>query len=160
MRICICPGSFDPITVGHIDIIKRASSLFDKVIIAVMVNSKKNCMFSAKERVDLIKRCVSDIPNVEVDYSEGVLLADFAREKGACAVVKGLRAMSDFEYEFQQALINQKLNEQMETVFLVTSSENMFLSSSMVKEVCSLGGDISQFVPEAILEDIIKRICE
>ncbi len=159
MRICICPGSFDPVTEGHLDIIRRAAKLFDKVIVTVMVNSnKKNYAFSVDERVDFLKRCTADIPQVEVDSSQGMLLAEYAKKKNACAVVKGLRAMSDYEYEFQQALINQKLNDEIETVFLVTSRENMFLSSSMVKEVCSLGGDVSPFVPETIHEDIVKRL--
>lgn len=158
MRICICPGSFDPVTMGHIDIITRASKLFDKVIVTVMANSaKRNSAFSVEERVELLTRSVNDIPNVEVDSSGG-LLAEYAKSKGACAIVKGLRAVSDYEYEFQQALMNKTMNDEIETVFLVTDSENMFLSSSVVKEVCSLGGDITPFVPSAIHEDIVKRL--
>lgn len=159
MKICICPGSFDPVTVGHIDIITRASKLFDKVIVTVMVNSsKKNTsVFSVEERTDFIRRATTAIPNVEVDSSTG-LLAEYAKQKGACAIVKGLRAVSDYDYEFQQALMNKTINSETETIFLVTDSENMFLSSSVVKEVCRLGGDISPFVPEAIHEDIVKRL--
>lgn len=155
MKIAVCPGSFDPITLGHLDIIERAAELFDKVIVVVMCNSKKSSMFSIEERVDLIKRCVSK-NNIEVDTYSG-LLVDYAAKKNAVAIVKGLRAMSDFDYEFQQALINKSLLPKVETVFLTAKGENMFLSSSMVKEVCSLNGDISRFVPDVILEDVIKR---
>ena len=155
MKIAVCPGSFDPITLGHLDIIERAAELFDKVIVVVMCNStKKSSLFSIEERLDLIKRCISK-DNIAVDTYSG-LLVDYAAKKDAVAIVKGLRAMSDFDYEFQQALINSLL-PQVETVFLTAKGENMFLSSSMVKEVCSLNGDISRFVPEVILEDVIKR---
>lgn len=158
MRICICPGSFDPITKGHLDIITRASKLFDKVIVTVMSNSAKNSAFSVEERVDFIKRSTADMPNVEADSSEDMLLAEYARKKGACAIVKGLRAVSDYEYEFQQALMNKSLNGDVETVFLVTDSENMFLSSSVVKEICRFGGDVSQFVPPQIHDDIVGKL--
>lgn len=159
MRTVICPGSFDPVTIGHLDIIRRTAAMFDQVIVVVMTNyQKKNAyVFSAEERVALLKRCTQDIPNVQVDAYDG-LLAEYARQKGAVAVVKGLRAVSDFEYEFQQALTNQKLNSELETVFVTSTAENMFLSSSVVKQVCELGGDISNFVPEEIRSDIIKRI--
>lgn len=158
MRICICPGSFDPVTVGHLDIIKRASKLFDKVIVLVMVNSAKQAAFSLEERVDFIKRCIGDFANVEVDCAKDILLAEYARQKNATVIVKGLRAVSDYEYEFQQALMNKNLNAEVETVFLMTDSENMFLSSSAVKEVCRLGGCINQFVPPAIHDDIVRRL--
>ena len=158
MKICICPGSFDPITVGHLDIIKRASKLFDKVIVTVMVNSSKTAAFTLEQRVDFIKRCIKKFSNVEVDFAENTLLAEYAREKNATAIVKGLRAVSDYEYEFQQALMNKSLNAEVETVFLMTDSENMFLSSSAVKEVCKLGGDIAKFVPQAIHKDIVKGL--
>ena len=158
MRVCICPGSFDPVTKGHLDIISRASKLFDKVIVTVMSNSAKNAVFSVEERVDFIKRSTVDLPNVEADSSEDMLLAEYARKKGACAIVKGLRAVSDYEYEFQQALMNKSLNGDVETVFLVTDSENMFLSSSVVKEVSRLGGDIKKFVPPQIHDDIVKNL--
>lgn len=159
MKTVICPGSFDPVTVGHLDIIHRSALMFDKVIVLVMTNyHKKNTYaFSAKERVAMLRRCLTDMPNVEVDSYDG-LLADYARQKGAVAVVKGLRAVSDFEYEFQQALTNRELNNDLETVFVTAMAENMFLSSSVVKQVCELGGDISNFVPESIRDDIIKRI--
>lgn len=160
MKIAICPGSFDPITNGHLDIIRRASTLFDKIIVVVMVNyHKPNSYFTASERVELIKRCIGGLSNVEVDMYGG-LLAEYADKKHACAVVKGLRAMSDFEYEFQQALTNKKLNPRFETVFMTTDAENMFLSSSMVKQVCEFGGEIREFVPPEVYDDIVKRIKE
>ena len=155
MKIAVCPGSFDPVTLGHIDIIERAAELFDKVIVVVMSNITKHAVFSVDERVQLVRRCVKH-NNIEVDTYSG-LLVDYAKQKNAVAIVKGLRAMSDFDYEFQQALTNKSLLPQVETVFLTAKGENMFLSSSMVKEVCSLGGDISRFVPNEILEDVIKR---
>lgn len=155
MKIAVCPGSFDPVTLGHVDIIERAAELFDKVIVVVMTNSSKKSLFSVDERVELIKRCFNK-ENIEVDTYSG-LLVDYAKEKNAVAIVKGLRAMSDFDYEFQQALTNKSLYPEAETVFLAAKGKNMFLSSSMVKEVCSLNGDISRFVPQMILEDVIKR---
>lgn len=155
MRIAVCPGSFDPVTLGHVDIIERAAQLFDKVIVLVMTNSAKKPLFSAEERADLIKKCVS-LDNVEVDTYDG-LLVDYAKNHNALAIVKGLRAVSDFDYEFQLALINKSLYPKIETLFLPAKGDNMFLSSSMVKEVCTLGGDISAFVPEEIAEDIYLR---
>lgn len=160
MKTAICPGSFDPVTIGHIDIIHRAAKLFDKVIVVVMVNyHKPDSYFSAEERVELLKRSLTDVANVEIDMHGG-LLAEYAKEKGACAVVKGLRAVSDFEYEFQQALTNKKLNPELETVFVISDAENMYLSSSVVKQVCGFGGDISEFVPAEVCNDIVKRIKE
>ncbi len=155
MKIAICPGSFDPITLGHLDIIERTADIFDEVIVLVASNKSKKTLFTTQERMELIKRCVT-AKNVTVDTDDG-LLVNYAREKKAAAIVKGLRAMSDFDYEFQQALTNKSLYPECETVFLTARGENMFLSSSMVKEVCSLGGDITSFVPGAIAEDIIKR---
>ena len=159
MKTVICPGSFDPVTMGHLDIIRRSAKMFDKVLVVVMTNyHKRNTyVFSADERVDLLKRCTRDMENVEVEQYDG-LLAEYARQKNAVAVVKGLRAVSDFEYEFQQALTNKKLNSELETIFVTTTAENMFLSSSVVKQVCELGGDIGNFVHEEIRDDIIKRI--
>lgn len=155
MKIAICPGSFDPVTLGHIDIIERAAELFDKVIVLVTGNSAKKPLFSLEERMELIKRSVTK-ENIEVDTYNG-LLVNYAKEKEAVAIVKGLRAVSDFDYEFQQALTNKSLLPNIETVFLTAKGKNMFLSSSMVKEVCRLDGDISRFVPQQILEDVIKR---
>lgn len=153
----ICPGSFDPITLGHLDIISRSSKIFDKIIVVVMINPKKKCMFSVEERVSFIERCVKDIPNVTVTYS-GELLAELTKKIGNCVVIKGLRVISDFESEFQMALINRKLNPKLETVFLPTSEEYLYLSSSLVKEVGTLNGDISNFVPREVLEDIKLRL--
>lgn len=159
MRIAVYPGSFDPVTNGHLDIIRRASKMFDKVIVLVSYNAKKRGgTFLPAERVDFIKRCV-DIPNVVVDSYQG-LLADYVTIAGASAIVKGLRAVSDFEVEFQQALINRRLAPDVDTVFLVSSLENMYLSSSAVKEICLLGGEITDFVPAEIAKDIIKKISE
>lgn len=155
MKIAVCPGSFDPVTLGHLDIIERASALFDRVVVLVMTNSAKHCAFTVEERIALLKKCVCN-PKVEIDTYSG-LLVNYAKEKGAVAIVKGLRAVFDFDYEFQQALINKSLFPEIETVFLTARSENMFLSSSMVKEVCSLDGDISPFVPKEIVKDIYLR---
>ena len=159
MRIAVYPGSFDPVTNGHIDIIHRAAKMFDKVIVLVSYNVRKSGgTFTPQERVDFIKRCVK-IPNVQVESYQG-LLADFVKISGASAIVKGLRAVSDFEVEFQQALINRQLAPEVDTVFLVSSIENMYLSSSAVKEICLLGGEINNFVPAEIAKDIIKKISE
>ena len=157
MKIAICPGSFDPVTLGHLDIIERAGELFDKVIVLVMSNSAKKgtSAFSVEERIKLLNKCIHQ-DNVEVDTYSG-LLVDYAKQKNAVAIVKGLRAVSDFDYEFQQALINKSLYPELETVFLTAKGENMFLSSSMVKEVCRLNGDISSYVPSEILNDINSR---
>lgn len=160
MRIAICPGSFDPITNGHLAVIRRAAKLFDKVIVVVMVNFRKPVgLFNAQERVELIRRCVKDIPNVEVDFSGG-LLADYAKSKNAVAIVKGLRAVSDFEDEFQQALTNKQLNSEVETVFITAEAEHMYLSSSLVKQICEFGAniDMTKFVPSEIADDIIRRV--
>ena len=133
MKRAICPGSFDPVTRGHVDIIKRASAMFDYVIVAVMVNPNKKPSFTIEERIKLLGLAISELKNVEIVSFDG-LLADYARERKASAIVKGLRAMSDFEYEFQMALANKKLNKDLETVFFTTSAENMYLSSSMVNK--------------------------
>ena len=157
-NIAICPGSFDPITIGHVDLLSRSAKMFDKVIVVVMSNvHKTGGSFSVEERVEMIKKSVDHLPNVEVDHYEG-LLADYAAIKKASAIVKGLRAVTDFEYEFQMALTNKKLNPDVETLFLTTSAENMYLSSSMVKQIASMGGDVAEFVPPAIHGDIIKRL--
>lgn len=158
MSLAICPGSFDPVTLGHIDVIRRASALFDKVIVVAMFNASKNYAFTLEERADFLMRATSGFENVEVDTYKG-LLADYTQEMDATAVVKGLRVMSDFEYEFQMALTNMSLNPNTETVFLPTSIDCMFLSSSMVREVARHGRDISAFVPKEIAEDIQKKLC-
>lgn len=159
MKRAIYPGSFDPATKGHLDILKRATKLFDEVVVVVMTNVKKknSHSFTVEERVEFLKRCTKEMEKVRVDSYSG-LLAEYAKKVDAVAVVKGLRAVSDFEDEFQQSLTNKKLNPELETVFLTAEAENMFLSSSVVKQVCSLGGDISDFVPAEIHEDIIKKL--
>lgn len=157
MSIAICPGSFDPITLGHLDVIHRAGHLFDRVIVVVMINAAKKPAFTVEERQDFIRRATADMPNVEVDSYDG-LLADYSAERQADAIVKGLRVMSDFEYEFQMALTNRSLNPKTETIFLPSSTRCMFLSSSMVREVARHGRDISRFVPDGIAADIQKRL--
>lgn len=158
MTKAICPGSFDPITNGHLSVIRRASKLFDEVVVVVMSNFKKpSGCFPVDKRVEFVKRCTKDIKNVRVDSYNG-LLADYARIQHADAIVKGLRAVSDFEDEFQQALTNKQLNPDVETVFVTAGADYMYLSSSIVKQVCELGGDVSPFVPEEIYSDIVKGI--
>ena len=157
MKIAVCPGSFDPITLGHLDIIQRAALMFDKVIVAVLVNPGKNPSFTADERIEMIRRAVAGIPNVEAECFDG-LLAEYVRMRNAHTIVQGLRAVTDFEYEFQMALINRKLNPDADTVFLTTSSQHMYLSSSMVKSIAQFGGDISDFVPACICDEISERL--
>ncbi|MBR3422613.1 MAG: pantetheine-phosphate adenylyltransferase [Ruminococcus sp.] len=157
-RIAVCPGSFDPVTLGHLDIITRASKLFDKVIVLISRNAgKAQPSFTATERMLMIEAVTHDLDNVVIDILDG-LLADYVRNVGAVAIVKGLRAVSDFEYEFQMALANKKLYANAETVFLTTAAENMYLSSSVVKQIAYFGGDISHFVPNEILDDIQSRL--
>ena len=156
MQTAICPGSFDPITLGHLDVIRRASKMFERVVVCVVANPGKHCAITLEERCEQVRRVTASIPNVEVDMWEG-LLVDYADRYENPVVVRGLRALSDFEYEFQQALTNKSLYPKVETVFLTTEGKNMFLSSSMVKEVCTLGGDISSFVPKEIINDIYER---
>ena len=158
-KIAVCPGSFDPITMGHLDIIKRAGALFDSVIVLVMNNTSKKPVFTKEERMEMIKQSVKDLPNVTVDSYDG-LLANYVKQKGAVAIVKGLRAVSDFEYEFQMALMNKKLNPQAETMFFTTSTENLYLSSSIVKSIASMNGDITGLVPACIQDNILERFKE
>lgn len=157
MKTAIYPGSFDPITSGHLNIIRRAANSFDKLIVCVMVNAGKNPLFSQEERVELIRRVTKDIPNVEVD-SSNELLAEYAHRKGSCVIIKGLRACSDFETEFQMALINRKLNPDLDTMFLTADSQYMYLSSSMVKELGHYGADLSDFIPTEIIPDFKKKL--
>lgn len=159
MTTAICPGSFDPVTMGHLDIIGRAASMFDHVIVAVLHNSKKHPSFTVEERMQMIKKVTADLPNVEVATFDG-LLADFAKIRGATVLVKGLRAVTDFEYEFQMALCNRKLNPDLETVFITTKAENMYLASSIVKEIARNGGKIDDFVPPELREEIQNRLCK
>ena len=156
MTTAIYPGSFDPITLGHLNIIRRASKIFDKVVVCVMVNSAKKPMFSREERVELIERVVKRLPNVTVDTSD-ILLADYAKQYEGAVLVKGLRAVSDFESEFQLALINKTMNPDLDTVFLTSSEKYTYISSSVVKEIARYGSDLSKLVPREILEDVIER---
>lgn len=157
MRIAVYPGSFDPVTNGHLDIIKRSAKMFDKVIVAVVKNYNKKPLFTTEERVELIRKSVTDLPNVEVESFEGLLM-DYIHKKNAQVIVKGLRAISDFEYEFQMALMNRKLDPNVETIFLMTNHKYSFLSSSMIKEVASLGGCITGLVPDGIIPDIYRKL--
>lgn len=157
MTIALCPGSYDPVTMGHMDIIRRSAAIFDKVIVLVLQNRAKTPIFSVEERVDFIRRAAADLPNVEVDSSMG-LLVDYAKEHNIRIMVKGLRAVTDFEDEFQQALINKKLNSQLETMFMSCASHYMYLSSSMVRQIAAEGRDISEFVPAELCDDIMKRL--
>ena len=159
MKTAVYPGSFDPVTSGHLNIIRRASNIFDKLIVCVMVNAGKNPMFTLEEREALIRRVTLDLPNVEVDCSDE-LLADYCKRRGSCVIVKGLRAGSDFENEFQMALVNRKLNPELDTMFLTSDSQYMFLSSSIVKELGSYGADLTDFIPEAIIPDFRRRLEE
>ncbi len=157
MRIAICPGSFDPITLGHLNIIRRCSRIFDKVVVCVMNNAAKpSPMFTVEEKIDMVRRAVSRYPNVTVDCSSG-LLAEYARQYEGAVIVKGLRAASDFEYEFQMNLINKKINPDLETMFLTASEKYTFLSSSVVREMAMYGADLTGLVPNEIMEDIQKK---
>lgn len=157
MKTAIYPGSFDPVTSGHLNIIRRASNIFDRLIVCVMVNAGKNPMFTLEERVELIRRVTKDLPNVEVDCSSE-LLAEYARRRGSCVIVKGLRAGSDFENEFQMALVNRKINPELDTMFLTADSQYMYLSSSMVKELAGYGVHLKDFLPEEIIPDVLNKI--
>lgn len=159
MKTAIYPGSFDPITLGHLNIIKRAAVCFDKLIVCVMVNSEKvnRGLFTPEERVELIRRVVAKLPNVEADCSS-TLIAEYARQKRACTLVKGLRAVSDYEYELQMALINRKLNPRLETMFLPSSAKYTYVSSSMVKEMARYGAELSDFVPREIIGDVQRKM--
>ena len=162
MTTAICPGSYDPVTKGHLDIIQRSAAIFDRVSVLVLISPAKTPTFTVEERVELLRRAVRDIPGldqdrVEVDSSPG-LLVDYAKAHGARAAVKGLRAVTDFEYEFQQALINKKLYPDFETVFMSCNSHYMYLSSSMVKQIAAEGRDVREFIPASIYEDVMHRV--
>jgi pantetheine-phosphate adenylyltransferase len=153
-RIAIYPGSFDPVTNGHIDIVERASQMFDKIIVAILYNPNKKSLFTMEERMEMLKESMKEIPGLEFDTFAG-LLVDYAKSRSAVAILRGMRAVSDFEYEFQLALMNRKLNRDVQTVFLMTGLRWIFTSSSIIKEAASFGGDISDMVPP-IVNDRIK----
>lgn len=157
MRTALCPGSYDPVTFGHLDIIERCAALFDEVIVVALINADKTYAFTPEERVQMLKETTCHIKNVKVDFCEG-LVAQYAKEKAACALVKGLRAVTDFEYEFQMALINKKLNPELESVSIITSAKFMYLSSSAVREVARYGGKLTDFVPQQLEERIRLRL--
>ena len=157
MNIAVYPWSFDPITNGHLDIIKRASRVFDKVIVGILVNPDKKGLFSIEERKELIRRVTRDIPNVKVESFTG-LLVDFMKERDINVIIKGLRAVSDFEYEFQMALMNKKLNSNIETLFMMTDAKYSFLSSSSVKQVAMFGGCINGLVPDEIVDEVMYKM--
>ena len=154
MSIAICPGSFDPITLGHLNIIRRTSKIFDRLVVCIMHNAMKpNPMFTVEEKVDMCRRATERYPNVTVDWSDG-LLAEYAKQYSGAVIVKGLRAASDFEYEFQMNLINKKINPELETMFLTASGKYTFLSSSVVREMAYYGADLTGLVPSELIEEI------
>ena len=157
MKKAVCPGSFDPITNGHVDIIKRAAELFDEVTVLVVTNPDKKCVFSPEERCELIAKATEKIGGIKVDCFSG-LLADYVKQNGINAIVKGIRSSSDFEYEFQMALANRSLAPDAETVFITADPQNMYVSSSLIRQIAAFGGDVSDFVPKNIVEEIEKRL--
>ncbi len=157
MKIAIYPGTFDPVTNGHVDVAKRAAELFDKVIVCVAVNTLKEPLFTGAERVSMIRESVKEIKNIEVEEFEG-LLVDYAKKKNADAIVRGLRAVSDFEYEFQMALTNRKLSAEVDTIFLMPHEKYTYLNSTIVREIATFGGDVSEFVPEHVKNELIKKV--
>lgn len=157
MRTVIYPGSFDPLTNGHLDVIKRASHLFDRVVVAIAASEAKQPLFTLKERERMVRRAVKDTPNVRVD-TFACLLVDYVQQKGAEAIIRGLRAISDFEFEFQMALMNRKLNEKIETIFMMPNERFTFVSSRIVKEIARLGGDVTPFVPPHVRNALKRRV--
>ena len=157
MRRAIYPGSFDPVTNGHLDVIQRASRLFDEVIVAIAYNDVKNPFFTSDERLDLLEGTISTVKNVKVMQFEG-LLVDFAKNQGATAIVRGLRAISDFEFEFQMALMNRKLEDSVETIFLMPKEDYTYLSSRIVKEIARLGGNVEAFVPHSVATALKSKL--
>jgi pantetheine-phosphate adenylyltransferase len=158
-KIAIYPGSFDPVTNGHIDLVKRATTLFDKVIVAILLNVKKQALFTVEERLEMLQESMKEIPGLIFDSFDG-LLVDYAKEKGANAILRGMRAVSDFDYEFQLALMNRKLNRDVQTVFMMTSLRWIFTSSSIIKEAAQFGGDISDMVPPNVAREIMAKYAQ
>lgn len=158
MKTAIYPGSFDPPTLGHLDIMERAAVIFDTLYVVCMVNPKKKTLFSLDERVEMLETVTRHIPNITVD-SSNILLAEYAKEHDTAVIIKGLRAMSDFEVEFQMALLNRKMNPKLDTLFLTASESFQYLSSGAIKEIGALGGDISDFISSEILEKVMVRLC-
>ena len=156
-RIAICPGSYDPVTYGHVDIIRRGARLFERIVVAVLINAEKAPLFSMDERVEIARAVFADMPNVEVDTFDG-LLVDYVERRQAQVIVRGLRAVSDFEFEFQLALMNRKLDEKVETIFMMPKDTYTFVSSRLVKEIARLGGDVAQFVPPNVDEALRTRL--
>ena len=159
MRTVIYPGSFDPLTNGHLDVIERAAKLFDRVIVAIAINESKNPFFTLAERRELVSRSIEPMKNVEADTFTG-LLVDYVEQRSGQAIVRGLRAVSDFEFEFQLALMNRKLNERVETIFMMPKDTYTFLSSRIVKEIARLGGDVSAFVPPSVKEALKRKLAK
>ena len=157
MNIAIYPGSFDPVTNGHLDIIERTAEIFDKVIVAILVNSNKTPTFSIEEKIEMLKKSTAHIKNVEIEFFDG-LLVNFVKKKGAKVIVKGLRAISDFEYEFQMAMLNKSVAPDIETLFMMTSNKYSYLSSSIVKELGRLGASLEDLVPQAIMNNVIEKL--
>ena len=157
MRTVVYPGSFDPLTNGHLDVLQRAARMFDRVIVAVARNESKTSLFTLAERADMVRAATTSLPNVEAEFFEG-LLVEYVIRRGATAIVRGLRAVSDFEFEFQLALMNRKLDERVETLFLMPKDTYSFLSSRLVKEIAGLGGDVSQFVPPNVQLALTKKL--
>ena len=159
MKTVVYPGSFDPPTNGHLDVIQRASKLFDRVVVAVARNNNKSPLFSPIERKELIEEAVSELNNVDVDVFEGLLI-DYVKKQNCNIVIRGIRAVSDFEFEFQMALMNRKLNEKIETLFMMPRASYSFLSSHLVKEIAGLGGDVSTFVSQTTSKALVKKLCQ
>ena len=157
MSSAIYPGSFDPVTNGHLDIIERTAAIFDKVTVAILINSSKTPTFTIEERIDMLKKATAHIPNVEIEFFDG-LLVDFVRSKNAKVIIKGLRAVSDFEYEFQMAMLNKSVAPDIETLFMMTGNKYSYLSSSIVKELGRLGAPVEEFVPQAIMDNVTEKL--
>ena len=157
MKTAVCPGSFDPVTLGHIDVIERASRIFDRTVVIVLQNRGKKCSFTPEERVTMLGKTTAWLPNVSVVHSDR-LLAETCAGMGGVVVVKGLRAVSDFEHEFQMALMNKKLNPELDTLFLTAGERFQYISSSVIKELCSYGGDVSELLPPEIHDEVVERL--